>query len=130
MFLGNLSTNEKKAFLFLADKVLRSDDIVADEELALLRAFVQEMGLSETKSNLSEDEAYTILTWSENKVKRAVYMELLSLAFADNTFEKEIEYLKNIQEKLGLPDTFSKKAKDWLNSYMEKVKEGFMLGTV
>jgi predicted Zn-dependent peptidase len=128
MFLGNLTENEKKAFLFLADKVLKADNIVAETELSMLRAFAQEMGLSESNSNLSEDETYTILTVSENKTKRAVYAELLSLAFVDSAFaEKEIECLKNIQEKLGLPEIFTKKVRDWLVSYIEKTKEGFML---
>ncbi|MDR1468631.1 MAG: hypothetical protein LBT00_04995 [Spirochaetaceae bacterium] len=128
MFLGNLAENEKRAFLCLADKVLKADNIVAKTELSMLRAFAQEMGLSETNSNLSEDEAYTILAVSENKTKRAVYAELLSLAFVDSTFEKkEIECLKNIQGKFGLPDDFAKKANAWLSSYMEKTKEGFDL---
>jgi hypothetical protein len=128
MFLKNLEENEKKAFLFFANKVLRADNIIAEEELAMLGAFAQEMGLIETENNLSEDEAYTILDRTENKTKRAVYTELLSLAFIDNTFEeKEIDCLKNIQEKLGLPDDFIKRANEWLSSYMEKTKEGFNL---
>jgi hypothetical protein len=128
MFLGNLAENEKRAFLVLAEKVLKADNIVAETELIMLRAFAQEMGLSETNSNLSEDETYTILDVSENKTKRAVYAELLSLAFVDSIFEeKEIECLKNIQEKLGVPEIFTKKVRDWLISYMEKTKEGFIL---
>jgi len=128
MFLGNLTENEKKAFLFLANKVSKADNIVTEDELGMLRAFAQEMGLSEINSNLSEDEVYTILTVSENKIKRAVYTELLSLALVDETFEeRDIECLKNIQEKLGLPEPFVKKARDWLYSYIGKTKEGYML---
>jgi hypothetical protein len=128
MFLRNLSENEKKAFLTLADRVLKVDNVIAEEELELLRGFAQEMELSDIKCNLPEDEAYNIFGEVENKVKRAVYTELLSLAFVDNTFdEKEMNCLKNIQEKLGLPDDFVKRVQDWLDSYMEKTKEGFRL---
>ncbi|MDR3259731.1 MAG: hypothetical protein LBT51_09020 [Fusobacteriaceae bacterium] len=70
MFLNNLLDDEKKAFLFLANKIILADGVIEDSEIAVLNALTEEMGIPNVKNELSEEECYKILSVSSNKRKK------------------------------------------------------------
>jgi uncharacterized tellurite resistance protein B-like protein len=128
MFLSKLSENEKKAFVFIAQKIASADHIVTVNEESLLNAFLLEMGLSAEACNFSEDESIKCLIAADNKVKRAVYIELLSIAISDADYcEKEDTCLRSIAKRMGLPDNFIARAKEWLEEYTIVLRNGYGL---
>jgi tellurite resistance protein len=128
MFISVLSESEKQAFLCLAHKVIASDGVIANSETAVFNGLASELRLTNLESSLSERESYDVFSSSSEAIKRAVYIELLSLAIADGVFDaSEKEYMKAILSKLGLPDSFAEKAGKWLSEYFSILKVGINL---
>lgn len=128
MFLSRLSEKEKKAFIVLARSISKADGIVEKEEEQLLQVFLKEMDLEEEKPDFSINDCYLIFNKSSNIVKRAIYVELLSLVISDKVYDQqEKEILNEIKNKLGLSESFVDEAFGWLNDYLKLVTKGFQL---
>ena len=128
MFLSKLSEQEKQAFMVLAKWVSEADGIVKEEETLLLNAFLKEMDLIEIDSTLTVEDCYLIFSKSSNVIKRAAYIELLSLVIADKKYDKkEEEILSKINNNFGLPEDFIAEAFNWLKAYTELTAKGFQL---
>lgn len=126
MFLKNLNSEEKNAFLCLANTVINVDGSKTGLENDLLQSFADEMGISLNNCNFENQDAYKTLNDISNTKKRSIYMELMSLAYIDSNYnESEKQCLLNIKGKLGLPDEFVEKAEKWLVSYLNHVQIGF-----
>ena len=128
MFLGNLAENEKAAFLCLAENIIKADGITSDSETAILNNFIQELHIKDEKSSLSVEESYNIFADSDELTRRGIYIELFSLAMADNTYDAtEKDFLKIVSLRLNLSMDFIQRAEEWLIEYLNVLQKGIAL---
>jgi tellurite resistance protein len=128
MFLGKLSETEKQAFLCLANYVMKADGIIEEREMEVVNVLRGEMNTPNLLSNLTEAESFKILASSKKRVKKAIYIELLSIAMADGLVDaNEEEHMKNILSQLSLSEIFSTNAQKWLIYYFKILQKGISL---
>jgi tellurite resistance protein len=128
MFLKDLTEAEKKAFVCLAVLIVNADGVVSTGEVAFMENLAQELNIELDHAKISEKEAFDILAAANAKVKRAFYVELLSLTIADGSQDpKEKACMKEIQGKAGLADSYVKEAEDWLSEYLGVAQKGYKL---
>lgn len=106
MYLGVFSDEEKSAFFSLAKSLVNSDNVVAENEVALLNQYLVEMGMDITQIiPLSFDESIDVFCHSELTTRRKVYVELFGLAMCDSDFaQEEKELLLTIADKLDISE--------------------------
>lgn len=124
MVLNLLNSREKELFLYLAVALIKSDGVIHESEKVVLQLYAKEMEIS-IPSNLYEKQDLAIKEWiaelsnlSDIKTKRAIFVELSALAFADGNYsieEKEIIQMlaesfnfddKTIEYIIGLQDSY------------------------
>jgi hypothetical protein len=128
MFLGLLNEREKKAYIFFAAKLIYANDALAIERENVLGFLTHQMDSPESVPlNITEDEAYSVLLEADNAKKRMIYTSLLILTFSGNSGDNENDILKDIRNRLGLPDSFTTEAIRWKNSFWENMNELFRL---
>lgn len=88
MFLHLLNPQEKSAFLTLAQLLIESDGIIAEQEAEMLRRMADEMEIS-TDIDVSLSEVLAIATFQSQRAKDAAMLELIGLAYADDSFAPE-----------------------------------------
>ncbi len=128
MFLKAFSDEEKRAFLSLANKLMISNGFIDKQQSSLINQLKEEMEFPESLNDIPEEDSLKILQKSENKIKRSVYIELLSLAIAGELIDNPEEiYLQEIKKNLGLPDSFTNDVLDWYKKYISTTQEGINL---
>ena len=124
MVLNLLNSREKELFLYLAVALIKSDGVIHESEKVVLQLYAKEMEIP-IPSNLYEKQDLAIKEWiaelsnlSDIKTKRAIFVELSALAFADGNYsieEKEIIQMlaesfnfddKTIEYIIGLQDSY------------------------
>lgn len=124
MVLNLLNSREKELFLYLAIALIKSDGVIHESEKVVLQLYAKEMEIP-IPSNLYEKRDLAIKEWiaelsnlSDIKTKRAIFVELSALAFADGNYsieEKEIIQMlaesfnfddKTIEYIIGLQDSY------------------------
>jgi len=107
MFLSELSTNEKEAFLGLCYEAARANEIIEKEEIELIKSYCNEMEIA----YLNEEEAWdydpsiqTIST-STLRIRKIVLFEIIGLMLADGEYDaKEKKAVSQMGEKIGLTE--------------------------
>jgi len=128
MFLGNLTEKEKAAFMCLAENIIKADGISSESETIALNNLIQELHMKDEESKLSFEESCRILTDSDELIRRGIYIELFSLAMADNIYDStEKDFLKKIAQQFKLPADFPPKAEEWLLEYFSIFQKGIEL---
>ena len=128
MFLGNLAEKEKAAFLCLAGNIIKADGVSSKSEVIILNNIIQELHIKGEKSNLSIEESCDVFAGSDEFTRRGIYIELLSLAMADNTYDStEKDFLKTVSLRLDLSADFISKAEEWLLEYLNVLQKGIVL---
>lgn len=123
-----LNEQERQAFLFFANGVIEADGKIDDSEMQLLNTLLSSLNILTKESGLNEDESFNIMKAASEKVKKAAYLELYSLAVSDGDYDpKEKAYLKKIQQQLNLTSDFVEKAAEWLQNYYTEIKKGMKL---
>lgn len=107
MFLANLSDELKIDYLEIANALISSDNVLAEEELALLRITCYEMGYTEIpklgKDNINE--VLKRLANADYSDRQKMYFELQALALADSIYaDEERVFMKKIAESFGISD--------------------------
>lgn len=124
MVLNLLNSREKELFLYLAIALIKSDGVIHESEKVVLQLYAKEMDMP-IPSGLYENQVFNIKEWiaelsnlSDAKTKRAIFVELSALAFADGNYsyeEKEIIQIlaesfnfddKTIEHIIGLQDSY------------------------
>lgn len=135
MFLTTLNKNEKEEFLSLAVAVIKADGIVDEAEKDLLNAYATEMQVNLNDIAIQDDVENVITSVANNSTettKRAVFIELLALAFADGDYAvEEKEIVQKVAQGFGLKPDFVERAVNLQDSYtavcsslVNLVKEG------
>jgi len=124
MVLNLLNSREKELFLNLAVALIKSDGVIHEAEKLILQLYAKEMEIS-ISCDLYEKQDFAVNEWitelsnsSDTKMKRAIFVELSALAFADGNYsieEKEIIQLlaksfnfndDTIEYIIGLQDSY------------------------
>lgn len=90
MFLSVLNDDEKKIFGCLINKLAHIDGILSEEENELLCNYKFELGLQTLEElDISVEEAINQLSKSSEVVKRAVFLEIVSITLSDEEIKEE-----------------------------------------
>lgn len=129
MFLRDLTDDQKKAFLVLADKVVHADGNLAEEEKVLIAALTAEMGLASSVP-ADMDFASAAAAFSDRKSKVAVMLELIGIGHADGDFDKdETEIVKEIMRTFRITPVEFEIMSNWVLRQLALVREADELMT-
>lgn len=120
MFLNELQTEEKQAFLELAALMAKIDGNLSIYEGAIIEKYKKETGLENYKiKGFAIDEI--LPKFKSERSKKIVITEILRLVYADGIFhDKERESIHFIKKYFGFaPDEFNS-LRDWVTN-MEKL---------
>lgn len=126
MFLAMLKENQKIPFLKLAIKLMDSDgaDFASPEEKSYLEIMMREMGIKVDVAKLQKNTDSLQNIFPEKSIQRAIYLELIGLAFADSEFHKsEKAFLQEVRQELGISEKESKKLENWVRRQLDLYKE-------
>lgn len=119
MFLNLLNQKEKEVFFNLVKAIVEADDVLHDSEIKILEEYKKEMEIS--ISNTEEDIESLIEYLNKNstlKIKRAIFVELLSLAFCDGEFSsEENKIIEKLSKGFEFDNNISEEVIDLLDSY-------------
>lgn len=106
MFLCELNSEERVAFVNLVDLFARVDQVFEKEERDLIGDYLAEFELEkDVIGTLNLDEIKNVFKKSIERVKKIVCFELVILALVDGEYEnEEIEFLKDFSKEIGVND--------------------------
>ena len=110
MFLTNLNSTQKDAFMALAQNLISADGILDERETATIEQYKLEMNLPSSYQiiKIDQSEAISVLSEASKVVRRQIAFELIALALIDKNYTiEEQTLLKNIQTSFVLEDTFA-----------------------
>lgn len=92
MFLNSLNPTEKDNFIKLAVAIIKADGIIEESEMQILSAYANEMQISVCNLEEQCDTVKVIQQFANEstlQIKRIIFLELLTLAFADGNYAVE-----------------------------------------
>ncbi|MEN3164105.1 TerB family tellurite resistance protein [Tistrella mobilis] len=123
MFLRDLTDEQKRAFLVLADKVVLADGHLAPEETMLLDTFRAEMDVADVPVP-QMDLAEAAKIFDTRKARVSVLFELIALGHADGDFDKdESAVVTEIKRAFGLSLAEFEAMVNWVLRQMALVRE-------
>jgi hypothetical protein len=126
MYLHLLNEKQKGLFLKLAVKATETDNVVAEEEKAMLSAFAKEMQVApvydvEESTDTLLDKLYEI---SSKKALRIITFEILGIMFSDSEYdEPEKVFMENIGKKFEISKEDVIEMIDVINEYFSICKK-------
>ncbi len=109
MFLAEIKDNQKKAFMTLAHAIIVADNILEEQECAMMAQYKSEMNLSLNydESEGKVDDAIAVFLPESDSLKKKIVFELVALAYMDGSYvEEERVLIKKIQADFGLDVDF------------------------
>lgn len=123
MFLRDLTDEQKRAFLALADKVYLADSHLAPEETAILAMFRAEMDVADVPVPQMEI-ADAAKVFDTRKARVSALFELIALGHADGDFNRdESAVVKEIKQAFGLSLAEFEAMENWVLRQMALVRE-------
>ncbi len=107
MFLHDLPSTKVKPFLDAAYTLISADNKVGKEELDVLNLYCIELNLDKLPELQKADYGVLLKEFAElpAKVKKEIYFELFSLAYADSEYAEEEQTLLNkVQNMFEISD--------------------------
>lgn len=126
MLLNKLTLEEKEIFVSLAVRGAEANDVVTNEEYAMIEEYCKEMSISffDEKNIKSMDGIIELYLKSSEENKRIVVMELIGLMNADGDFDnKEREFVYKFAEKIGVAKDMVERLIDMISRYLALTKE-------
>lgn len=116
MFLMQLHSEQKYAFMTLARNLVAADNVFTPDEQAMMEQYRQEMGL-ENDGDVSSEQAIACFSSATGNIQKKIMFELLALAYADTNYSSEEQmYLKKLLTAFGLHEDFLVSARDVLSA--------------
>lgn len=131
MFLHELSSDQRSAFLILARQVIDADHRLAIQEVERLDRLYTEAGLEpETaEAAIAVDDLQTVFASERSRV--VVILDLLLVGYADGDLHANEEAaIRAIGARLGLDAGVWEHALDWARRHHQLVKEAEDMGTL
>ena len=126
MFLNQLTTAEKEAFISLSVHAANANGIVDEAEYEMLEEYCKEMGIAffDAKNVLGMDKIESVFKDATSRNKKIALLEILGLLHADGNYDnKESDFIINYSQKIGLSEADVKKYSGFVNRYLSLVKE-------
>lgn len=121
MFLQNLNFEQQRAFLKLADEIIKADGILSQQEDKLYAELKLQLPSNIEAAN-SLDNLKDI--FKSKKAKYSVLTELIGISFIDDDFDqKEKNYIFELGQKLKLKKTEINYLIDWVEKQFSLIKE-------
>lgn len=115
MFLKELSSGEKNAFICLSIHAANADDRFVEQEKKMIDEYASEMEISVPNKEqvMTIEESISIFSKSDEHIKKVVLFETLGLLYSDGIFEQEERnFAYDYAEKVGLePDVVDNQIK-------------------
>lgn len=130
MFLAMLKENQKIPFLKLAHKLMDSDGtgFISPEEKIYLEIMMREMGINVDIISLQGGIGDLKIVFPEKPLQKAIFLELIGLAFADSEFHKnERAFLMSLRQEFVISEEESTKLEDWVRRQLDLYKEAKVL---
>ena len=126
MFLNQLTSPEKEAFVSLAVHAANANGIADEAEYEMIEEYCKEMGIAFFNANnvIDLDKIIDVFKDAEGKHKKIVILEILGLLHADGNYdEKEKTFVSEYAKKIGLNDSDVEMQSALIDKYIELVKE-------
>lgn len=126
MFLNQLLSNEKEAFVSLSIHAAKANNIIEKEEIAMIEEYCKEMEIEsfDLENAMEIDKILEIYEKSEQKHKKIVLLETLGLLYADGKYdEQEKRFIYDCSEKIGLTKADVDRVEKLLGRYLNIVKD-------
>ncbi len=121
MFLNQLSSEEKKAFISLSVKISEANGVFEESENEMIQEYCKEMGIAFFNAEKTEEMGTIINIFKESTdhIKRIVILEALGLAYADGKLDQEEEMLmRDFTKKIGVEEQEYDEVAELLNKYL------------
>lgn len=109
MFLAEFSKENQKSYLELAFALVNADGKVTDEELNTLNLYRAEIpDMQDIAAYRTDDISAAVMSLGklDERSRKKMYFELISLAYTDNEFsDEEKEFINKIRAEFGLSVT-------------------------
>ncbi len=126
MFLNQLTSAEKEAFVSLAVHAAKANGIVEDAEYEMIEEYCKEMGISffDAQNVIEMDRIVGVYKDAEEKHKKIVLLEMLGLLHADGCYDDvEKTFVDEYAKKVGLSEADIEKHSELIDKYLKLVKE-------
>lgn len=126
MFLNQLLSNEKEAFVSLSIHAAKANNVIEKEEIAMIEEYCKEMEIEsfDLENAMELDKILEIYEKSEQKHKKIVLLETLGLLYADGKYdEQEKRFIYDCSEKIGLTKADVDRVEKLLGRYLNIVKD-------
>lgn len=130
MFLDLIKGEDKKIFLEIAKRIARADGLIHDSEQTFLEHYAERLNLDSLDtsdySNMSLFELVNNI--KDEQTERAVFVEIMSLAFADEVYHDEQKtMIHEVKETFNFSSDYYYQVKNWIIELNNLYKKGMEL---
>ncbi len=130
MFLHELSSEQRRAFLVLARQVIDADHRLAIQEVERLDRLYLEAGLEAEHADAPSGAGDLALLFQTDRARLVVLLDLLLVAYADGRLHpRETEAIRRVAAQLEIDAGTWEAALDWARRYEDLVEEAAVMGT-
>ncbi len=126
MFTSDMTEQEKEAFVSLAYHAAEVNGIITDEESHMLESYVKDVKKENIAAEnlMSMEEVTKIFSASEEKHKKGVLLELLSLMYIDRGYDYvEKGFVADFAGAISVDEDSLKKIENAVIKYREACEE-------
>ena len=129
MFLHELSSDQRRAFLVLARQVIDADRRLAIQEVERLDRLYVEAGVEAEHADAPSAVGDLNVLFSSDRSRVVVLLDLLLVAYADGRLhEREIAAIRDLAARLQVDAGTWEAALDWARRHHALVEEAGHLG--
>ena len=130
VFLHELSSEQRRAFLVLARQVIDADRRLAIQEVERLDRLYAEAGLEAEHADAPNGVGDLNLLFQSDRARVVVVLDLLLVAYADGRLDpREVEAVRGVAARLQIDAGTWEAALDWARRYEDLVEEAAVMGT-
>jgi len=120
MFLEMLNTEQREAFLILANRIAIADGDDSAEEAEAMEKLRAEMGIKSSVDMNRVMADIDVKAFDTHKARVIAALELLRLAYADEyVHESEIAEVRDVCEAMGFPEEWLSTMGEWATRFNE-----------
>lgn len=126
MFLNQLTSAEKEAFISLSVHAAKANGIIEETEYKMLEEYCKEMGVAffDIKNSIDIGRIIGVFKDAEEKHKKIVLLEIIGMLHADGKVdEQERSFAIDFAKKIGLEEGTVKTYFDLIARYLGLVNE-------
>jgi len=128
MFLSQLNSDEKGAFLKLAHYIARCDGDFSEAEVNTISTYCIEMQIEDIEYNDSKFDLESILNkFKSEESRKIVLLEIMALIYSDGLEEREQKILDKMVEVFNLAKELEVTYSEWTQSILKISAKGYDL---